>query len=625
MVDLLSNRADAAIWVQGQWLRLMLRAVVPLLIAAVFLALLSARLGAMDTAAVAQALSGVAPRQWAGALLMTAISFWAVGHYDAVLHRHFATGLPDATTRRAGICAIAVSQTLGLGIITGAIIRRRMLPGQPLGLAVQLTAAVALSFLAGWVVVTSVVLLILPETPFKPLAMAVLAVTLGLFALAMIAPRWGFRWPNSFTLGRLIALCAVDTLAAGAAFYLLCPDSLLLTFPTVLPAFLLALGAGLATGTPGGLGAFEVTLLALAPIADPGPLLAAILAWRLTYYALPALLGAAVAIKGPQLTECAGRAVPCPPPVPARAELGLQAQGTLTRQAVGEGSWLAGRSGHFLIALLDPTPGATVQGLMAAAKAESRLPLLYKCSARTAVAAKAAGFCPVLIAREAWLSPQTYDLAAASRAGLRRKLRRAAAAGVTIQHGTNLPWPQLDRIAAIWAAAHGGERGFSMGRYSRDYVARQRVYVAWHLGQPVAFASFHQTEQEWALDLMRHGGSLPDGTMHSLIQAAVEDATREGVRRLSLAAVPEAAFGKSAHSHARLLRTLTRDDGAGLARFKSAFAPRWQPLYMATSHRAALPFAAAAIARVILHPPPIEQDHADYEFASALHPWHRQG
>jgi phosphatidylglycerol lysyltransferase len=91
-----------------------------------------------------------------------------------------------------------------------------------------------------------------------------------------------------------------------------------------------------------------------------------------------------------------------------------------------------------------------------------------------------------------------------------------------------------------------------MGRYSRDYLSRQRVYIAWQAGQPVAFASFHQTPNEWALDLMRHGPRLPNGTMQSLVQTAIDDAALAGVPRLSLAAVPEAAFNAGARRHTRL-------------------------------------------------------------------------
>lgn len=618
------------------WPKLLARALLSLGLCGAFLWLLSQRLAHLDLAELRTAFGSVSATHWLAALALTGVSFWAVGRYDAVLHRHFATGLPENITRRAGICAIAVSQTLGLGVITGAILRWRMLPGQSLWLATRLTAAVAVSFLAGWAVVTASVLLALPAAPFKPQAAAVLALAVALVALAIVAPRTPFRWPNAFTLARLLGLAALDTLAAAAAFFMLCPEPLALPFAALLPAFLLALGAGLASGTPGGVGPFEITLLALLPAEPQAALLAAVLAWRGCYYALPALLGAALAIKGPGVLPITAAPDPALLAQAPRAEAGLWHQGQHSMIGTASATLLTARTPHLLVALFDPVAGSANDSLPALhhlARAESRLPVLYKCSARTAVCARRYGLQPLLIAQEAWLDPRGFRLSTSSRAGLRRKLRRAEAAGVRISGPASprtCPWPALDDIAASWARAHGGERGFSMGRYARGYLARQRVYIAWQDDLPIAFVSFHQTAQEWALDLMRHGTNLPDGTMHLLIQTAISDAARLGLPRLSLAAVPSLAPHPS--RALRLIRAAL-DDCAGLARFKSSFAPQWQPLYLLAPNRATLALAAAEIACAVLRPqalPPtstgeIEHHHDDYEIASARPPWQRQG
>ena len=616
------------------WPKLAARAALSLGLCALFLWLLSQRLAHLDLADLRAGFGSVTALHWLAAIALTGVSFWAVGRYDAVLHRHFATGLPENITRRAGICAIAVSQTLGLGVITGAILRWRMLPGQSLWLATRLTAAVALSFLAGWAVVTALVLLVLPEAPFKPQAAAVLAIAATLAVLSLVAPRAPFRWPNAFTLCRLLGLAAIDTLAAAAAFHMLCPEPLVLPFASLLPAFLLALGAGLVSGTPGGVGPFEMTLLALLPAQPQAPLLAAVLAWRACYYALPALLGAALAIKGPGQIAAAPRPGSSQLTQASRAETGLWHQGEHDLIGSTAATLLAARTPHLLIGLFDPVAGrpeANLQALHHAARAESRLPVLYKCSARTAVCARRYGLLALLIAQEAWLDPRSFRLNASSRAGLRRKLRRAEAAGVRISGLTSpqtCPWPALDDIAKTWASAHGGERGFSMGRYTRSYLEQQRLYIAWQDNQPIAFVSLHHSAQEWALDLMRHGSNLPDGTMHLLIQTAISDAARLGLPRLSLAAVPSLAPHPS--RALRLVRAAL-DDCAGLARFKSSFAPQWQPLYLLAPNRATLALAAAEIARAVLRPQAlpaaatgeIDLHHGDYEFASARPPWHR--
>ncbi len=632
--------------------KLALRAGLSVALSIGFLWLLADRWAAFDTQALAAAMSGLSGAHWLTAIGFTLASFWAVGRYDAVLHCHFATQTPAATARRAGVCAIAVSQTLGLGLISGAILRWRMLPDATFWQATRLTAAVALSFLASWAVVTSAVLVALPGAPYQSWAFAVLSLALLGAGLAIAAPqprsmRW--RLPNGFTLARLLGLCAVDTLAASLAFMALVPAGLDLPYTTLLPAFLLALGAGLALGTPGGMGAFEMTLIALLPLGESPDLLAAVLAWRLVYYALPALIGAGLAIAGPAKPNQHQRP-PLTTMAMAPAEAGLVHQKVLSLAALPTGApvtgapvtgasvtgaWVTGRTNHSLLALFDPIgPKGRVQlttslaALDQLAKGESRLALIYKAGPRLAAVARRRGKATRRIAWEAWINPKTYQLAASCRAGLRRKLRRAEAAGVTSAPcPTDMaPWHALDRIAADWATAHGAERGFSMGRHARTYLAHQKLYVAWCNGHPIAYVSFHFTDREWALDLMRHQSDLPDGAMHSLIQAAIDDAAQHGVTRLSLAAIPTAALGQPDLT-TRLMAAIAPELGAaGLYRFKSSFAPRWRPLYVIAANRAALAICGAALWRAIVAPPPlmpeIEQDDAEYGFALDGAPWH---
>lgn len=628
-------------------LRLAPRAALSLGLSWALLWLLADRFSHIDAQALANAIWLLSPSQWGQSIGLTALSFWAVGRYDAVLHRHFMTDIPERLARRAGIAAIAVSQVLGLGLISGAILRWRMLPGFTLWQATRLTTAVALSFLAGWAVVTSTTLLILPNAPFKPWAALGLALALGLAILSILAPKrttLPFRWPNGFVMGRLVGLCATDTLTAALALYVLMPIGSDLSFSALLPAFLLALGVGLALGTPGGMGAFEVTLLALLPRTEEAGLLVAILGWRLVYYALPALAGGALALFAPPQPGDALRPPQTPLTAPAfsdqeladlPAETGLRHQGSLTLARFGGMGWLIGRQGHVLIALLDPRPpysrriiDTTLRGLRRLAHKEGRSFAAYKIGARTAACARTQGFVARRIGWEAWVSPSRYRISTSSRSGLRRKLRRAEAAGVVIRQplAAQVPWPALDRFAAEWAQHHGGERGFSMGRHDRAYLTQQRLYVAWHHDRPIAYASFHTTASEWALDLMRHGKDLPDGTMHSLVQAAIDDATAQGVARLSLAAVPEGAFGPG-DLVTRLIAALAPETAAsGLLRFKSCFAPHWSPLYLVAPGCVGLALAGLSLWRAITRPPAIprkiEQDDAEYGFASRPGPWH---
>ncbi|MWB77988.1 DUF2156 domain-containing protein, partial [Pseudooceanicola sp. 216_PA32_1] len=182
---------------------------------------------------------------------------------------------------------------------------------------------------------------------------------------------------------------------------------------------------------------------------------------------------------------------------------------------------------------------------------------------------------------------------------LRRKLRHAAKAGVTIRRTDTPPLPALAAIDAAWQAAHGSARGLTVGTWAPDHVARQRLYLAEVAGRPVAFVTFHEGPHELCLDLMRHLPGLPDGTMHALVVTALADARAEGIARLSLAAMPALPAREDRLTAAIRRQAALRGGGAGLPRFKTSFAPRRAPLYAAAPNRAALALGLADMARAV--------------------------
>lgn len=587
---------------------------------ALFLALLSQRLQGVEPGHVLRAMGEVGPLPWLGAVLATWISFRAVAGYDVALHRHLGTGLASRQAGRAGFAAIAVGQMVGLGVLSGALVRWRMLPELGFAGALRLSVAVALSFLAAWSLLTLTVLSLDPAAPLGWMGPA--GVTAAVVAL-LVNLAWPRPWmPNLITLGRLLVLAAIDCLAAALALWLLVPGAL--DPAEFLPIFLLAYGAGLVSGAPAGLGAFEIVLLALVPGVEAPQLLAGIVAWRVVYYALPALIGAGVALLA-RFEPCS---MPVPLPAPQIAEAGLAALGEFRPHPAG---FLAARTRHGLVALSDV---ACPAHFAAAAADEGRWPVLYKAAPRAAARARKAGLVVHPLAREAWLHPPDFRLGLPARAGLRRKLRRAEAAGVRADWEPSPDWAALSRVNAGWVAAHEVERGFSMGRFAAGYLAGQRVFVARQSGQVVGFASFHDAriggEPVWTLDLLRPAPQAPDGTAQALVMAALRLARAEGVARLSLAAVPLGAGPDDRGFAAWLCRRLA-PEAAGLHRFKAGFAPRWQRLYIAGPSQAALALLGWEVWRRVCHPPPLAKLRPtarsldQYEFASDRNPWQRKG
>lgn len=597
-----------------------LRYAAPVLVGGACFWLLGNRLRSLDPAEVLSALGGVTPGQWLAATLATLVSFWALGRYDAVIHRHLRTGIPPRRAQSSGMAAIALAQFLGLGVLTGALARWRLLPQIGPLRAAQVTAAVSASFLVAWAVVTATACLflarhLLPEW----LALMALALCLTLPAISLFAPELRFarlrlRFPSLQAMASVCLFAAVDTCAAAMALWVLLPDPPALT--AFLPVFLLALGAGLFAGTPGGLGPFELSLLALLPdLSEPG-LMAAVLAFRLVYYLLPA------ALAGLHLLRLRAEArAPARPQVPRalpelllddapRAESGVARQnGARLLRAEGAGG-LCIDTPQTLTLLFDPLFGRLdhlLPGLVTAARASNRLPVVYKCSARQALQARRAGWRLIRIADEAVIDPGRFTLDGSAYRQLRRKLRNAEKAGVVVSAPDTLPLPDMARLDADWKAAHGLARGLSTGRYAPSYVARQKVYCAHQHGQLIAFVTFHANRHQLCLDLMRHGADLPDGTMHSLIAAALDEA-RKARLPLSLAAMP-ARPGHEPRWRARFRAEVARRSGGdGLTRFKDSFAPRRQPLYMAAPSRLALALAILDLALAMRRPAATRED-----------------
>lgn len=617
---------------------LALRQLPALVLAGIAVVLFSDRLRGLDTAAILDALGRVSPAGAGAAAGLAALSFAAVARYDVLVHRLLATGQDAAAARRAGFAATAISQTTGFGLVVGTLVRLRLMPGLSLQLAAAITAAAALLFLAGWSVVTAAAVVALPSEATRhlaPLALAILAAVPLMLAASLLSPeprlgRRSLRLPPPGVLLALVGLAAIDTVAAGLCLWSLLPPDAAVLLPALLPAFLLAYGAGLVSGAPGGIGAFEVTLLALLPDTPAEPLFAGLLAWRVVYHAGPAIVGAFPLFRNPAVPHADAATAARPVPTAAcgelpaatarilagaeRAEFGLARQSDKAVLPCGSGGTVVARAGHTL-AMIGPPSGprcetAAIDALEGAARAEARRPCLYKAPPRLAAVARARGWAVAPVALEAVLDPQAFDLSLPRFRQLRRKLKRAAGADVEVRcmHPDTLDWTATDRIAADWAVAHGGERGFSMGRYTRGYMRGQRIYVASRGDETLGFVTLHEGRTEWTLDLMRARATAPDGTMHALVAAAIRDARVAGLRRLSLAAVPHPALAGHLERVARWLRRA--DTSRGLTRFKEAFAPRWAILHVAAPTRVSLMLASVDLIRAIHLPQPLPVRHA---------------
>ncbi|XDA99760.1 phosphatidylglycerol lysyltransferase domain-containing protein [Sulfitobacter sp. LCG007] len=592
-------------------LRIVARLGVPAGILAACALALSTRLNDLTMEVLVSHFEATDAWQWMLSMLLCGVSFWAVGRYDAVAHRHIRTGLPDRQARRSGTIAIALAQTLGFGLVTGALARWRLLPGLSGRSALKLAAFVAFSFMAALGVVTAVALVLLPGPAgsFWP----ALAITLALPGFAWLL----FRYPEPVIFGHVLRLpslrgfsaillwTALDVVAAAGALYLLLPSGTSVGFAALLPVFMLALCAALLSGTPGGIGPFELVILTLLPQVSHTGMLSAIVAFRALYYALPAVTAAIMLLRPfREAPEWRNAAHPVPEPRDyPRSELGVMRQNGGRWMLTETGGLVVWATAQTFTGLLDPiseNPRRLLRDLASVARNSNRVACLYKCSAPVALAARHEGWSVLHVADEAVLDLGGFTLDVPARRTLRRKLRAASKAGLRFDLAPRPDWAALARIDRAWQEDRGPARGGTMGRFEIGYLRHQMIVTASLAGEIVAFASFHASAHEWCLDLVRMHPEAPDGAMHGIVAAAMEAARHDGAARLSLAAVPACPDPSSAIHRDLAMRASALTGAPGLRQFKSAFAPRWQPLYLAAPSRIALLIAALDIARVVL-------------------------
>ncbi len=572
----------------------MLTRSIPALALVVFGGLFWRQLSQMDLPAIWAAIGDVRPWQWAGAVLATWVSFGAVGRYDAVWHGIMKTGVSRRAARLSGMRAIAVSQLVGFGSVTASVIRWRSLPQISVWQITQLSFAVTLSFLLCWAffaLAAAIWIGLLPPLTWIAIVLC------GMLVIPLTRHICGYQTMRA--VSPLIIWTGVDLLFAALALYLVMPATAGIPFSILLAAFVLALGAGLVSNSPSGAGAFELTLLALIPLDAPEPLIAGILAFRIVYYVLPALVALPPLLK---THRAPNHRILSTEQIEHLLKRGAPAAWQLAQQqarveAIAGDHWLTNSVGRWRVSI-----GTTLafydrvgalKKFAASTVGAHETPVLYNCDGRMASVARRQGWYVKRIAMEATIDPTTWTKSGGKRQTLRRKLRRTAQDGINITvGGADLPFAQMDAIAAAWEEQRGGQLGFSMGVYDPNYIARQMTFLIWRAGTLIGFVTFQKGRADWSLDLIRHRPDIPDGAVHSAVVAAIEAAKTTGIRKLSLATVPDP----------RCTPRIWANKRAGLTQFKRCFGPVWAGRYHAAPSKTAFWLSALSIGFAIYKP-----------------------
>lgn len=277
-----------------------------ILVLAVVAWLLSRKVVSVDWHALKQAWFALPASSIAASLALSVVSFCMLALLDV-----FATRLcvrQRVSAKRAafaGAVSHAFSNTLGFAALTGSVIRYRIYRGAGLcvGDIARVVTLAGFGVAMGFIVVTTFALLWQPTLPqgWGRLLGAVACVALLAFLLwlretprRVLVVRWILLFPGRTTALLQMATGGVEMLAAIGALYVLMPAGLTPTFVDFIPIYVAAVLVGIASQVPGGLGVFELMVLAAFPAQARADALAAMLCYRITYSIVPCTVAGAV-------------------------------------------------------------------------------------------------------------------------------------------------------------------------------------------------------------------------------------------------------------------------------------------------------------------------------------------
>ncbi len=292
----------------GEWwsrLRPWLLAAVGLALAAMLGVALRRLLGEVHYAGVVTAIDRTPTRNIGAAVLATAVSYLVLTRYDASALRYVGAKVADSTVLLTSFVAYALSNTIGLGPLSGGVVRMRLYaaagvePPQIARVIVFNAAAfgVGMLFFGAigllWGAHDVAGLLHARGVTLRLLAVAMLLALLGFLwmctqrSTSIAGPAWRRQLPPAGLAVRQLAISAVELGASATVLWVLLPPGHI-PLAGFVAFYAMAITAGIVTHVPGGVGVFEtVMLLAVGDGVPREAMLGALLLNRGIYYLLP--------------------------------------------------------------------------------------------------------------------------------------------------------------------------------------------------------------------------------------------------------------------------------------------------------------------------------------------------
>jgi phosphatidylglycerol lysyltransferase len=223
------------------------------------------------------------------------------------------------------------------------------------------------------------------------------------------------------------------------------------------------------------------------------------------------------------------------------------------------------------------------------------------------------GFAFVKLGEEARVDLRHFSLDGSANARFRQVTRRLAKDGGAFRVIPAVDVPRVMRdlqdVSEDWLThKRGAEKGFSVGFFDPDYLARFPVAVIERGSRIVAFANVWPGScgHELSIDLMRYHHAAPVNAMEALIVHLLIWGQEQGYDWLALGMAPMSGVGRSPiaplraragiflYEHGDLLFHFQ-----GLRAYKEKFSPVWEPHYLVYPGGLKLPGIVADVSALV--------------------------